>query len=219
MRIMAKQVTNMVNPIRLPNGQFTQIGKDTLKVLFRVHFPDSKLTDDSYDDGQSQLNLGICGHITNRRDWNLAKHVINQSKIGWTLSTFDPFTSAGTDGIVPVLLQQGMELLVPHLCRIFRAYMAHGFIPMAWKQVKVTFIPKLGKLDYTDAKAYRPISLSSFLLKTKEKLVDRHIRNGVLTIHPLPRNQHAYQKRKSTETALHNVEARIENAITQGYYP
>jgi hypothetical protein len=29
----------------------------------------------------------------------------------------------------------------------------------------VTFIPKSGKLDYTEAKAYRPISLSSFLLK------------------------------------------------------
>jgi hypothetical protein len=65
----------------------------------------------------------------------------------------------------------------------------------------------------TEAKAYRLISLSSYLLKTMEKLVDRHIRDGVLTIHPLHRNQHAYQKGKSTETALHNVAARIENAI------
>jgi hypothetical protein len=44
------------------------MGKDTLKELFRVHFPDSKLI----DDGQGQLNLGICGCITNRGDWNLA---------------------------------------------------------------------------------------------------------------------------------------------------
>jgi hypothetical protein len=53
--------------------------------------------------------------------------------------------------------------------------MAYGFIPTAWKQVKVTFITKPGKLDYTEAKAYRPISLSSFLLKKMEKLVDRGI--------------------------------------------
>jgi hypothetical protein len=45
-----------------------------------------------------------------------------------------------------------------------------------------------------------------------EKLVDRHIRGGVLANHPLHRNQHAYQKAKSIETALHNVVARIENA-------
>jgi hypothetical protein len=69
------------------------------------------------------------------------------------------------------------------------------------------------ELDYTEAKAYHPISLSSFVLKTMEKLVDRHVRDGVLRIHPLNRNQHAYQKGKSTETALRNVVTRIEYAI------
>jgi hypothetical protein len=66
----------------------------------------------------------------------------------------------------------------------------------------VTFIPKPGKLDYTQAKAY--------LL---EKLVDRHIRDGALKMYPLRWNQHAYQIGKSTETALHNVVTRIESAI------
>jgi hypothetical protein len=77
----------------------------------------------------------------------------------------------------------------------------------------VTFIPKPEKLDYTEAKAYRPISLSSFMLKTMEKLVDRHVRDGTLKIHPLHRNQHVYHIGKSTETALHNVVTRIEYAI------
>jgi hypothetical protein len=83
--------------------------------------------------------------------------------------------------------------------------MAYGFIPTAWRQVKVMFTPKAGKLDYTEAKAYRPISLSAFLLKMMEKLVDRHIRDSALKDHPLHRNQHAYQTGKSTKTALHNV--------------
>jgi hypothetical protein len=91
--------------------------------------------------------------------------------------------------------------------------MAYGFILTAWRQIKVTFIPKPEKMDYTEDKAYRPISLSSFLLKTMEKLVDRHVRDRVLRTHPLHRNQHAYQKGKSTETALHNVVTRIEYAI------
>jgi hypothetical protein len=52
MKIMAKQATIKVSTIKLPNGQFTHTGKDTLNEMFRVHFPDSKLTDDSYDDGQ-----------------------------------------------------------------------------------------------------------------------------------------------------------------------
>jgi hypothetical protein len=106
--------------------------------------------------------------------------VINQSKITWALSNFKPFKSAGTDGIVVLHLQQGAEHVVPHLCHIFRACMAFGFIPTAWRQVKLTFIPKPGKLDYTKAKAYRPISLLYFLLKTMEKLVVRHIMDGAL---------------------------------------
>jgi hypothetical protein len=50
----------------------------------------------------------------NRGNWNLAKQAINRSKIGWALSTFKPFKSARTDGIVPALLQQDAEYLLPH---------------------------------------------------------------------------------------------------------
>jgi hypothetical protein len=87
--------------------------------------------------------------------------------------------------------------------------MAYGFIPTAWRQVKVTFIPKPEKLDYTEAKVYRPISMSSILLKTMEKLVDRQIRDGVLRKYPLHQNQHTYQTGKSIETSLHNVVTRM----------
>jgi hypothetical protein len=58
----------------------------------------------------------------------------------------------------------------------------------------VTFIPKPGKVDYTEAKAYRPFSLSSFLLKMVEKVVGRHIKDGALRKSPLHRNQHTYQR-------------------------
>jgi hypothetical protein len=84
---------------------------------------------------------------------------------------------------------------------------------MAWRQVKVIFTPKPGKSDCTEAKAYCPISLLSFLLKTTEILVDRYIREGVLKEHLLHRNQHAYPAGKSTEIALLNVVTRIESGI------
>jgi hypothetical protein len=77
MNIMAKQATNKVITIKLPDGQYTQIGKGTLKESFRVHFPDSKLIDD-LGERQGQQNLGLCRHIMNRGDWNLAKNIINQ---------------------------------------------------------------------------------------------------------------------------------------------
>jgi hypothetical protein len=81
MKIMAKQATNNVSTIKLPDGQYTETGKGRLEELFRVHFPDSKLTDD-LGDRQGQQNLGACTHITNRGDWNLASDVINQKLDG-----------------------------------------------------------------------------------------------------------------------------------------
>jgi hypothetical protein len=106
------------------------------------------------------------------------------------LGTLKPFKSVGTDGTVLELLQQEAEH-IGATCRIFSACMAYGFIPTAWREVKVTFIPKPGKLDYIEAKAYHSISLSSFLLKMMEKLVDRHISDDALKKYPLHQNQHA----------------------------
>jgi hypothetical protein len=39
-KIMAKQATNKISIIKLPDAQYTQTGKETLKDLFKFHFPD-----------------------------------------------------------------------------------------------------------------------------------------------------------------------------------
>jgi hypothetical protein len=41
MRIMAGQSDNRVGSIKLPDGQYTQSGRQALKELHRVHFPKS----------------------------------------------------------------------------------------------------------------------------------------------------------------------------------
>jgi hypothetical protein len=192
MRIMANQSAKKVGSIKLPNGYHTQAG-ETVEIR------------------QGQPNLGT--FIAHREDWELSKRIIDQSKIKLAINTFKPFKLAGTDELVPALLQQGVEYLTTHLCKIFRACLARGYIPIAWRQVKVTFIPKPGKASYTEAKAYCPISLSSFTLKTMEKLVDTHIRDEIMRLRPLHRYQFAYQPGKSTENALNYVITCIEEAV------
>jgi hypothetical protein len=75
-----------------------------------------------------------------------------------------------------------------------------------WRQVNVVFIPKPGRNSYNGPRDYRPISLTSFLLKAMERLVDRCLRDEALAIVRLHPNQHAYQAGKSVETALHQLE-------------
>ena len=77
----------------------------------------------------------------------------------------------------------------------------------------MTIIPKPRKPCYTEAKGYRPLCLSSFLLKTLERLIDRHIRDGTLGRNPLHINQHAYQSGESTDTALNSEVSTIKKAL------
>jgi hypothetical protein len=67
---------------------------------------------------------------------------------------------------------------------LLRASLALGYIPISWTHIRVVFMPKPGK-PLSQVKSLRPISLMSFILKTLEKLLSRHIRDGVLVEKPL----------------------------------
>jgi hypothetical protein len=85
MRIMANQSANKVDSIKLPNGRHTQAGIETLRKLYRAHFPGSA-AGETTKLRQGQPNLGtFIAH-----NWEL-------SKIKWVINTFKPFKSVGTD--------------------------------------------------------------------------------------------------------------------------
>jgi len=76
----------------------------------------------------------------------------------------------------------------------------------------MVFTPKPGK-PLSQVKSLRPISIMSFILKTLEKLLDRHIRDGVLVEKPLHQNQFVHRAGMSTETALFQVVHRMEKSL------
>jgi len=127
----------------------------------------------------------------------VAARIVTYGRVGWAIDSFAPYKSPGMDGIFPALLQEGWDILIPYLIRIFCGCQATGYVPTVWRQVKVVFIPKPGRNSYCGPKDFRPISLTSFLLKTLERLVDRFLRDEILVLKPLHPNQHAYQTGKS----------------------
>jgi hypothetical protein len=141
--------------------------------------------------------------------------VVTYRRVEWAIDSFAPYKSPGVDGILPALLQQAREVIIPYLVRIFRACLATGYVPAIWRQVKVVFIPKPGRNSYSGPRDYIPISLKSFLLKAMDRMVDRYLRDETLDIVPLHPNQYAYQTGKSVETALHRFVVRVEKALDQ----
>ncbi len=67
-----------------------------------------------------------------------------------------------------------------------------GHIPKPWRDVRVVVILKPGR-EPSWTKSYRLISLSSFMLKTLDRLMDIFLREGTITRHLLQEYQHVYQ--------------------------
>jgi len=145
----------------------------------------------------------------------VATRIVTYRRVVSAIDSFAPYQSPGMAGIFPSLLQEGWEVLIPYLVKIFRACLATGYVPAIWRQVKIVFITKPRRNSYSGPTDFRPISLTSFLLKTMERMVDRFLRDEILALKPLHPNQHAYQAGKSVETALHQLVVWVEKAPDQ----
>lgn len=104
----------------------------------------------------------------------------------------------------PIMLQKGWLNIGEHIVNIYKACIL-GHTPNSWEEVKVVSIPKPRKDDYTSPKSFRPISLTSTLVKGLERLVDRYMKEEMFASNSIHNSQHAFQQGKSTETALHEL--------------
>jgi len=156
-------------------------------------------------------------YIEENLDNQSIANISNPDRIKWAINSFKPFKSPDPDGFFPASLQRTIYTSLPWLTAIFHGCLALNHIQSRWLDVKVIFIPKAGKPSHTNPKDFRLTSLSSFLLKTLERLIDIHIR---LTINPslLSDAQHAYRKGRSTDTALHSLEFSIERGFRNKEY-
>ena len=194
-----------------PDGTNTETTEETLRHLLDTHFPDNKAIN-------TQTEAGIREHNQSTQSWQLAKEIITKEKLEWATKQFQPYKSPGPDQIFPIMLQKSIDIIGDQLEHILTACLVHGYMPETWRTSKVIFIPKPGKETYDKAKSYRPISLTSFLLKTMERIIDRYLRDNTLTKYKIHPNQHAYQIGKSTETALHQLVSKAEKAIENKEY-
>jgi retron-type reverse transcriptase len=104
------------------------------------------------------------------------------------------------------------------LLKLYETSIALEYVPAKWREVTVIFIPKPGKSDYTDKRAFRPISLMSVLFNKLERLVLWHIEETNLTNRPMHESQYSFRKGKSTDQALSKAMNIIKKGLNQGEY-
>lgn len=205
-KALSSQKSQTIGTLRIDDANQTSSFGETLELLLKTHFPGCR-----FDEGDSIGNYE--SENTNNFNDPIIKQIITYEKIEWSINSFKPYKSPGPDGIFPAMLINGPDSLSRRLVHVFRASLALNIIPTKWKKVQVVFLPKGGNKPADHPKSYRPISLSSFMLKTMEKLIDLYIRNELLTKRPLHNLQFAYQKGKSTITSIHKLTSIIEKAL------
>lgn len=108
--------------------------------------------------------------------------------------------SAGVDNVPPIFLNRLAHVLCFPLAKIFSVSLATGKLPDIWKTAIVVPLHKKGSTSLCDN--YRPISLTSCLCKTLERLLDQHIRAHVLSLGLISEVQHGFLSKRSCESQL-----------------
>lgn len=212
-KVLAKDTAKGPGILKKPDGSYTNDSSEAALLLLNTHFPGNTLV------GNSDTQCTVSNHIEHSESQQRCiNNIVNYNRVKWAINSFEKYKSPGLDNIYPVMLQKGWEILGEHIVNIYKACLKLSYVPDEWKKVKVVFIPKPGKEDYTSPKSFRPISLTSSLLKGLERLIDRHMKERMETTCNIHGSQHAFQQGKSTETALHEIVSLIEDTFANKEY-
>ncbi len=213
----AKDISKIIQILESPpmrmmsllyKGQEVLGPQESLNHLIQTHFPDGVL-------GEMQPSIASAESITNM-DYTGACQFITSRKVRAAFHSFGDFKSPGPDELPPIALKWVDDNHLDVITDLYIKSLATGIVPNCWRHMRVVFIPKAGKSDYAIAKSYRPITLSNFLLKGLERLIQWFILEYYVK-EPLFR-QHAYTKGRSCDTALSTFVDDVEKAIYNGRY-
>jgi hypothetical protein len=169
-------------------GEMTESVEEMADVLLDTHFPGSTR--------HSLPDIIIESTTAPHHDW------INLDSCKAAISHFKNDKAAGPDQIKPIILKNLPDNVISRLCTLFSAIIDTGYTPEIWRHSRAILIPKPGKDDYTNPNSFRPISLTSFMFKTLERLVLWRLEDTALKNNPMHKNQHAFRRGHSTEIPL-----------------
>jgi ribonuclease HI len=207
-KILRKGVDTDLGSVQLPGGEYAVSRGDILRYMLTVHYPDCKFLQEGTVLGTEEDQMERLNEAS-----PLIYSMLTEDRIAQAIQSFGPYKAPGGDAIYPVMILQAGPQLVKLLGVIYGVCMSMAYFPKCWRVARVCFIPKPGTRSKAEAKAYRPITLTSFFLKVLERLVYWHLLENQDRPLDLLRTQFAYRSGSSTEAALHSVIRKVEEMV------
>lgn len=143
--------------------------------------------------------LTIAQGVANQEQ-NLADIPITQEDIEITIKEMNANASPGPDGIGMKILKECKSTLSVPLMILWRNSLDTQEIPPVFKQANITPIYKGGPRK--EPKNYRPIALTSNVIKLFEKILKKHIVKYLEENHLISEFQHGFRNKRSCLTEL-----------------
>ena len=131
---------------------------------------------------------------------HISKIVITEDMILQQLEFLDGSKSPGPDGIHPNLLKRFSNDFASILFYIFNKSLESGILPSNWKSANIVPIHK--KDSKLLVKNYRPISLTSIVVKILESIIKPIVLNHLMCNNIIQSNQHGFLPMRSCITNL-----------------
>ena len=117
--------------------------------------------------------------------------------------------SPDCDGVHPCMLQNLPELFIAIIYVLFNRVLETHSWP--WSNNTVMLLKKPGKDSYMETKSYRPITISSYVGKLLERILERRLRCFAELKGIIPPWQYGFRKDRSTDTYITNMISTIEH--------
>ncbi|KAH6946917.1 hypothetical protein HPB50_016142 [Hyalomma asiaticum] len=129
-----------------------------------------------------------------------------------------PSRNQGPDYIAPSFF----KLLYPHISHsllfMFQSFLNNAFVPLKWKESFVTPVHKGRGKPTSAVSSYRPVSITSIVCRTFERVINRAISAFLEQNHTFAPYQHGFRPNRSCETALatvtHYVSANMDSGLS-----
>ena len=124
--------------------------------------------------------------------------------------------AAGPDGIPAILLKKCKDALSEPLTILWQKSLSSGDIPNIFKLAFITPVHKPGS-SREKAENYRPVSLTSHLVKTFERIVKKSIQGFLEYTHAFNDNQHGFRQKRSCLSQLLQHYDQVLHGLEEGH--